>query len=555
MSSSPPVEPGPRAGTVQGNLPMILAIIAVAGVTIALLFSFGIEWMLKAWETPEYNHGYMIPPVAFYLVWLRARALADPGDQLARRGAWLGFGLVALALVVNILGEMSAVVTISEYAMILVIWGLALAATGYRGMRLLWVPLLYLAFMIPLPNFIETRLTTGLMLLSSEIGVAVIRLAGLTVFLEGNVIDLGTYQLQVAEACSGMRYLFPLMSFGFLCAVLFRGRWWQRTILFVATVPLTILMNSVRIGIIGILVNYFGIEQAEGFIHDFEGWVVFMACVGVLFIIVWIFARMEKRRFLEIFGLDIPDVADLGLLVRNARPTRPVLAATGLLVVVTIASLTVPRQAPVYPERANLASLPLKIGDWSGREEPLEKVYLDVLQVSDYLMAQFSRPTDPAPVGLWIAYYDSQTQGAAVHSPKACLPGGGWQITSLTEHTIEGVGPDGGPLRVNRVEIGLGEQRQLVYYWFAQRGRNLTSEYLVKWYIFQDGLTLNRTDGALVRITTPITDTTDMQAGDARLEAFVRDIDPKLAYYLPGEAARPRAGGAPGLAAASSASR
>ncbi len=118
-----------------------------------------------------------------------------------------------------------------------------------------------------------------------------------------------------------MRYLFPLMSFGFLCAVLFRGRWWQQAILFLATIPLTILMNSFRIGVIGILVNYYGIEQAEGFLHDFEGWVIFMACVGVLFIIIWIFARMEKRPFLEIFGLDIPELGDLGQLVRK-RPAH-----------------------------------------------------------------------------------------------------------------------------------------------------------------------------------------------------------------------------------------
>ena len=134
----------------------------------------------------------------------------------------------------------------------------------------------------------------------------VIRAAGLSVFLEGNVIDLGSYQLQVAEACSGMRYLFPLMSFGFLCAVLMRGRWWQQAILFVSTVPITILMNSLRIGIIGILVNYYGIEQAEGFLHDFEGWVIFMSCVVILFAEIWIFARMEKQKFLEIFGLDTP---------------------------------------------------------------------------------------------------------------------------------------------------------------------------------------------------------------------------------------------------------
>ena len=80
----------------------------------------------------------------------------------------------------------------------------------------------------------------------------------------------------------------------------------------------------------------------------------------------------------------------------------------------------------------------------------------------------------------------------------------------------------------------MGEQRQLVYYWFAQRGRTVTNEFLVKWYIFLDGLTKNRTDGALVRVTTGVGDVADLPAADARLQAFVHDMDPKLSYYLPG---------------------
>jgi len=529
---------------VAGNGLAVLALIAVVAVSLAVLFWNGLQNMYQMWHQPEYNHGFMIPLVAIYLVWLRARSIT--ASTLS--GSWLGLGLLLVSLALLFLGDRSSVFAITQYAFILALWALVYAAGGTRIMRLMWVPLLYLAFMVPLPDFLTQKLTASLQLLSSQIGVAVIRAAGLSVYLEGNVIDLGAYQLQVAEACSGMRYLFPLMSFGFLCAVLFRGRWWQQAILFLVTIPLTILMNSFRIGVIGILVNFYGIEQAEGFLHDFEGWVIFMACVGVLFILIWIFARMEKRPFLEIFGLDIPELGDLGQLVQKLRPTRPILLATALLVVGAAASLTVTRPPLVVPERASLATLPLSFSDWTGRDEPVEQVVLDELKTSDYLMAHFVRATDPAPVGLWIAYYDNQTQGVAVHSPQACLPGGGWRINQLAEHEIKGVGPDGGSLRVNRVEIALGEQRQLVYYWFAQRGRNITSEYMVKWYIFQDGLTLNRTDGALVRVTTPIADAEGIEAGDARLEAFVRDIDPKLAYYLPGPDAAPRAENALGLA-------
>jgi exosortase D (VPLPA-CTERM-specific) len=394
--------------------------------------------------------------------------------------------------------------------------------------------------MIPLPGFIENQLTAKLQLLSSQIGVAVIRLAGLSVYLEGNVIDLGTYKLQVAEACSGMRYLFPLLSFGFLCAVLFRGRWWQRAVVLVSTVPITILMNSFRIGVIGILVNFYGIEQAEGFIHDFEGWVVFMACVAILFLEIWIFARFNGDRFLAAFGLDIPPVGDLTALFAKARPAAPVLVPVLLLAGVAAASLAVKRPDPVLPERERLALFPLALGDWRGREGYVEQIFIDSLKVTDYLIANYARPADRFPVELWIAYYDQQVSGASVHSPQACLPGGGWRIDSLTERRIDGVGPAGEPLVVNRAVITLGEISQVVYYWFDQRGRDLTNEFAVKWYIFQDGLTMNRTDGALVRLSTLTRDQADIPEADARLEAFVRAIDPRLAYHIPDAKALPR---------------
>ncbi|MCL4722148.1 MAG: EpsI family protein, partial [Gammaproteobacteria bacterium] len=338
----------------------------------------------------------------------------------------------------------------------------------------------------------------------------------------------------------------------FLCAVLFRGRWWQRGILLVSTIPITIFMNSFRIGVIGILVNFFGIEQAEGFLHDFEGWVVFMASVGVLFAIIWVFARMEGRRFLEIFGLDVPPLSDLTDLVRGLRPNWQIGAAVGVLVMAAAVSQTIERPPTLIPERDRLTGFPARLGDFEGRETDVDQAALDSLKVSDYLMSNYTRPGDPLPVQLWIAYYDSQVKGASVHSPQACLPGGGWRIQKFDQHEIPGVLADGGALRVNRVQIAMGEERQLVYYWFAQRGRVITNEFMVKWYIFWDGLTRNRTDGALVRVTTYVGDAAQLPAAEARIEAFIRTADPRLNYYLPGadaalkaESARPVIGQVP----------
>src|SRR6201999_3169631 len=106
--------------------------------------------------------------------------------------------------------------------------------------------------------------------------------AGISVLLEGNVIDLGSYQLEVAEARSGLRYLFPLMTLGFILAYLFRGPLWKRIAIFLATIPITVVMNSLRIGFIGITVDRWGRAMAEGALHDFEGWVVFMFSTATL---------------------------------------------------------------------------------------------------------------------------------------------------------------------------------------------------------------------------------------------------------------------------------
>ena len=140
----------------------------------------------------------------------------------------------------------------------------------------------YLIFAIPLPHLFQADLSQGLQLLSSTIGVWPLDVMGIPVFQEGNVIDLGGYRLQVVEACSGLRYLFPLMSFGYLVAFLLQDRMWKRILIFLSTIPISICLNSLRITIIGITVDLWGPKMAEGFIHAFEGWVIFLICLVLL---------------------------------------------------------------------------------------------------------------------------------------------------------------------------------------------------------------------------------------------------------------------------------
>lgn len=514
------------------KLPATLLLALLIGI-LGYAFRDSLHWMwVKDWPRDEYNHCYLIPFIAAFLIATRSRELA----AVPWPGSLAGLWLVLLGFLLLLLGSLSSIFTIAQYGFITAVWGCFVAVWGWPAVKLVWPALAYLVFMVPLPSFLEVKLTAGLQLLSTQIAVAVIRLAGVPVFVEGNIIDLGSYQLAVAEACSGLRYLFPLVSFSFFCAYIFRGRLWQKAVIFLSAIPITIFMNSFRIAVTGVLVNRYGTGQAEGFLHYFEGWIIFVACIALLFLEMGIFALLNRRRLAEVFEVEIPGLDDFRLLLGEHGVRRPLYVALGLLLVGMAGSLAIQVREEVVPQGRNaLSGFPLVLGDWRGQDGTLTADVLGELKLTDYLIAKYSRADDRIPVELYVAYYDSQRKGASVHSPKACLPGGGWQMDEFGQHTVADAGPDGAPLQVNRALISKGDTRALVYYWFMQRGRYLTSEYLVKWFIFWDSLWHNRSDGAMVRVTVPLTGGEDIATADRRVAEFIRTAEPKLYYFIPQE--------------------
>jgi EpsI family protein len=205
--------------------------------------------------------------------------------------------------------------------------------------------------------------------------------------------------------------------------------------------------------------------------------------------------------------------------------------ALGLLVVGAIAAQLLPNRAEVLPERKEFLFFPRTLAEWQGRSETMEAKYREALKLDDYLLANY-RTLLGDSVNLYIAYYASQRKGASVHSPKSCLPGGGWQIKSFSQVPVA-VGLGDETVRVNRALIQMGEERLLVYYWFQQRGRLMTNEYLVKWFLFWDALAKNRTDGALVRVTVKVPAGEDLEAYDKVLSSFVATLWPNLPEYIP----------------------
>jgi exosortase D (VPLPA-CTERM-specific) len=523
--------PAAEAGPVYAFPHWALGILLLIAALLYLGFADAIAFMVGQWSAEEFSHGYLIPFIAAFLVWQRRDALR----RIEFRGSWAGLALALFGVALDIGGRLTALFVIQHVALLLVLAGLVLALAGWRGFRILSVPLGVLVFMIPLPNILLNTLSSQLQLISSTFGVWLMRLSGISVFLEGNVIDLGSYKLEVAEACSGLRYLLPLMTLAFLMACFYRAALWKRVMLFLASIPITLLMNSLRIAAIGVMVDRWGPAMAEGLLHQVQGWMMFMLSMGVLLLLVMLLSRLgrDRRPWRELFSLEFPAPVPANSPRRRRGLPVPLLCAAAIVVAFSIAAMAMPTVNGHVPPRATFASFPLRFGDWSGRREAMQQVYLDALKLDDYLMANYVDSAN-RPVNLYVAWYDNQVAGEATHSPKGCLPGGGWRIEDLRETPIEQVRIDAQPLRVNRALIQFGDQRQLVYYWFQQRGRVVTSEYLVKWYLLVDAVLRHRTDGALVRLIVPISPATSEADADRELRGFLAAIAPRLDQFVPG---------------------
>ncbi|HSF02556.1 MAG TPA: exosortase, partial [Solirubrobacterales bacterium] len=306
------------------------------------LFGDALGLLWQNYRRPEYSHGFIVPAVTAFVVWQRWPALSR---ERSRDGGWAGLALVGVALVVLSLSKLAHTGTPQVLALVIALAGVALAGLGWRAMRHLWVPLAFLLFALPLPSTVHVLFSLRLQLISSGIGAWLLQLAGVSVFLDGNVIDLGVYRLQVAEACSGLRYLFPLGAFSFLCAWLYRGPFRDRVVIFLAAVPITVVMNSVRIALTGLLIEHGSVALAEGFLHLFEGWVIFLAALAALFALMWLLTRLRGRRVGPFDLLDFDRVAGHPQRAPAAappggggttggagsRPPGPLLACCGLL--------------------------------------------------------------------------------------------------------------------------------------------------------------------------------------------------------------------------------
>jgi exosortase D (VPLPA-CTERM-specific) len=306
-------------------------------------------------------------------------------------------------------------------------------------------------------------------------------------------------------------------------------------VLLLSAAPLAVLMNSIRIGIIGIVVNYTGLEHVEGITHLLEGWVIFITCVLLLFLLARIMLLLQGS------PMSLADSLDLhfdGLLPQAAR-VRHVQASAAMVLsmalFVTAAGgwhLLPEREAPRIT-REPLAMLPETLGDWSlSATQMLDTRIERALRADDYIGAVFQHAGGGPSAEIFIAWYVDQTSGG-IHSPEVCLPGGGWEMAQLTRTDAGRIVGQPGSLPINRAVIQKGEERLLVYYWFEQYGGRTASDLVAKFEVLKNAALYGRTDGALVRVLTPIARGETERMAEARLQSLVAPLVGEIHRFVP----------------------
>jgi exosortase D (VPLPA-CTERM-specific) len=306
------------------------------------------------------------------------------------------------------------------------------------------------------------------------------------------------------------------------------------------SIPIAVGLNIFRIGMTGLLVDAYGVEVAEGFFHGFSGWLLFVTGLALLGGVAWVLGRIgaggRRRSLLDLFG-SRPQHAR-SEPIASGHPSKAwwsspaYLASVAALIPVLVVSTQLASREEVPPPRLAFTDFPMDVGGWKGRNAVMDQVYLDALRFDDYVLADY-RLSSESPINLYVAYYRSQKKGQSAHSPRTCMPGGGWEIASLRRMEVPGAATVDAPLEVNRTVIKKGDAQQVVWYWFQERGRIVTNEYLVKLYLLWDAITKNRTDGALVRLTAVVQPGESDAQVDGRLAAFVTTMRPILSRYIP----------------------
>ena len=496
----------------------------------SIVYRLAAQWI----GDENFSHGSFVPAFSLYVLWLNRKRLKD----VVASPSWAGLPVIVFALLMLVLGVLGVELLTSRISLLVLLAGLIILFRGWPLFRAVLFPWAFLFLMIPLPNLILQRFTFPLQILASKLSTFLLQFIGVPVLREGNILRLARMDLDVVQACSGIRSLVSLLTLAIIYGYLLEKRNWVRIVLACSAVPIAVAANGFRVFATGVLVQYWDVDKAEGSLHTVWGFLVFVVSLVLLFSLhqlinlIW---KPAAGRKLDRSPQSQPQEPK-SFLSQTACATfttngmlRFTIAA--LLMLATAVGLQAHSQNEVFPPRQPLSSLPAQIDNWAGTDEAIDQETLDILGKGEFLQRDYADASQQQPdIDLFIAYYPSQKPGDTIHSVLHCIWGSGFVPE---RRQLIGLAFPSGTFPVNRLVIKKGLDRQLVLYWFEAHGRAVANEYRLKYYLVADSIHLHRSDGALIRLLTPMDPGESADAAQARVMKLGSQLLPLLDNYIP----------------------
>jgi exosortase len=273
-----------RSWVLWSTVLLSLLVLLYASVLRLLIF----QW----WTDPNYGHGFFVPLFSGYILWQQRERWMNSEIKPSNFGILVMLGAVGLLFI----GSLGAELFTSRFSLLVLIAGIILFLAGWKMLRAVAFPLAFLVFMIPIPVIIYNQITFPLQLIASRLATFWLEVVQVPVLRDGNVLVLSNLSLEVAEACSGIRSLMSLIALAVAYGHLAEPRRWVRYALVLLMVPSAIVTNAMRIVGAGVLAHRFGPQAAEGFLHQFSGWMVFLGTLVLIFVCHWILRHVAKGK-------------------------------------------------------------------------------------------------------------------------------------------------------------------------------------------------------------------------------------------------------------------
>jgi exosortase D (VPLPA-CTERM-specific) len=485
--------------------------------------------MVNTWVTNgDYSYGFVIPFISAYILWDKRNEI----KKIHLESSWNALPILIFFVLLSLYGILGSSGNISMPSIPILIILFCAFCLGWSSLKELAVPLGFLIFMVPIPSSIEGSLGLFLKNISTKMGGSIIRMLNIPVNVNGNVIDLGVLQLQVVDACNGLRYLFPLFALGVAYSYFFEKVLWKRIFVVLSTIPIAVLTNGIRIGATGILSERFGAGIAEGFFHGFSGWALFMFAFVCLIIISRILSLFKDKIKTgeEKVSSDQENSSSLPS-GRTGKINPAFYTSIGLLAMVGILSFST-SVLPAVNIKGGIESFPTSFSGWGGEQQLVTQEIIEKSGAEEAFSASY-RNTKQDYISLYMGYRSTAflSNENFFHSPTVCLPASGWTITSDTIHTLSDV-PQFGELKVRQLIMEAMGEKQLVYYWFQTKNKETPSKTINRFHLALHALKRDNTHDLFIRPITPISKNETVEAAQTRMDGFVRDMMGELNKFL-----------------------